>query len=223
MSFRIASCLAFCVALVVACVGPGSAPNQCESLGGACKTSTSQCGEFLPYTCNVGICCIPGPNSGPGPSATASGTSTSPAPGLDSSAPQSQGDSATAADTSVDTTVPNTQDSGATADSTMTQVDSSTDAAMPDQAAADTLVPDTQVADTNLPDTHVPDTSAPDTSAADTSADQCGGYASPTMTGPCSACSGHNCQPNGCFNGYWCDTTLIQCVPQTLVFCDSGF
>ncbi len=42
----------------------------------------------------------------------------------------------------------------------------------------------------------------------------CATYAPPATTAPCTACSpGPTCQPNGCFNGYYCDVSLPDCKP----------
>jgi hypothetical protein len=49
--------------------------------------------------------------------------------------------------------------------------------------------------------------------AADASA-SCASYADPTATAVCHACGSKPCQPNGCYNGYWCETTGLKCVPK---------
>jgi hypothetical protein len=41
----------------------------------------------------------------------------------------------------------------------------------------------------------------------------CTGHASPTASSVCNGCgTKHTCQPNGCYNGYWCDLTTTKCV-----------
>lgn len=39
----------------------------------------------------------------------------------------------------------------------------------------------------------------------------CMGYAPPSVTASCSACSSPPCQANGCYGGYWCDMTTSKC------------
>jgi hypothetical protein len=40
----------------------------------------------------------------------------------------------------------------------------------------------------------------------------CPGLASPTTAAPCSSCTGKpNCQPNGCFGGWWCNVATSRC------------
>jgi hypothetical protein len=40
----------------------------------------------------------------------------------------------------------------------------------------------------------------------------CTGWADPTASASCRACSAsQTCQPNGCYGGYWCDTTTTKC------------
>ena len=40
----------------------------------------------------------------------------------------------------------------------------------------------------------------------------CATFAAPATSATCSACSkGQTCQPNGCFNGYYCDTAVFDC------------
>ncbi len=41
----------------------------------------------------------------------------------------------------------------------------------------------------------------------------CDGFADPTTSAPCHACSGASCQHNGCFGGYFCDLSTLHCVP----------
>lgn len=41
----------------------------------------------------------------------------------------------------------------------------------------------------------------------------CDGFAFPTTSAPCHACSGASCQANGCFGGYFCDLATLHCVP----------
>ncbi len=39
----------------------------------------------------------------------------------------------------------------------------------------------------------------------------CPGLADPNTPAGCSSCSGKNCQPNGCYGGWWCDTNTSKC------------
>lgn len=43
-------------------------------------------------------------------------------------------------------------------------------------------------------------------------APSCEGYADPTTKAGCHACSGGDCQPNGCFGGWYCDLATTHCV-----------
>lgn len=57
------------------------------------------------------------------------------------------------------------------------------------------------------------DTSAP---PVVDSATACPGYALPSETAACKAClsSSPTCQPNGCFNGYYCNLSSDKCAPK---------
>ena len=49
--------------------------------------------------------------------------------------------------------------------------------------------------------------SAPDSAA-------CSGWAVPSVASGCHACSGgQSCQQNGCYGGYWCETSTMKCHP----------
>ena len=48
---------------------------------------------------------------------------------------------------------------------------------------------------------------------AQSDAGTCSGYAGPTTQSVCHACTSGNCQPNGCFGGYYCDLVTEHCVP----------
>jgi hypothetical protein len=55
---------------------------------------------------------------------------------------------------------------------------------------------------------------ASDATASDATVDgsTCGTLVGPSVTASCHACNpGPSCQPNGCYNGYWCDTSLSRC------------
>jgi hypothetical protein len=41
----------------------------------------------------------------------------------------------------------------------------------------------------------------------------CDGWAPPTTAAACHACGVGECQPNGCFGGFWCDVTQRRCHP----------
>ncbi len=45
------------------------------------------------------------------------------------------------------------------------------------------------------------------------SSDMCGTLAAPSVSAGCSSCSGSSssCQPNGCYGGWWCDTSTNRC------------
>jgi hypothetical protein len=66
----------------------------------------------------------------------------------------------------------------------------------------------------------VVDVGQPDTSQPAQSG--CAGYASPNSNAACHACSGGSCQPNGCYGGYWCDTSTNHCHASPPAGCDAG-
>ena len=39
----------------------------------------------------------------------------------------------------------------------------------------------------------------------------CGTLVAPSTKASCSSCSASNCQPNGCYGGWWCDTSTSKC------------
>ena len=39
----------------------------------------------------------------------------------------------------------------------------------------------------------------------------CGTLVAPSVTAHCHSCDAGNCQANGCYGGYWCDTTTNYC------------
>ncbi len=43
--------------------------------------------------------------------------------------------------------------------------------------------------------------------------ERCGDLVGPTVSAQCHACQAGSstCQPNGCYGGYWCDTTIRRC------------
>jgi hypothetical protein len=50
----------------------------------------------------------------------------------------------------------------------------------------------------------------------------CGGYALPNTTASCNAnCTVNNCNANGCYGTYWCDTSSNYCVAPVAT-CDAG-
>lgn len=58
-------------------------------------------------------------------------------------------------------------------------------------------------------DSPIPNDASPNAPSTDQG---CSGWADPTTTAGCHACtSSQSCQPNGCYNGYWCDTTTTKC------------
>ena len=48
---------------------------------------------------------------------------------------------------------------------------------------------------------------------ASVDATQCGNLVAPSVPANCRACDrdGGDCQPNGCYGGYWCDTIVTDC------------
>jgi hypothetical protein len=60
--------------------------------------------------------------------------------------------------------------------------------------------------------TQQPVTTLPEVDAAREAAPACTGYADPDTTATCHACSGGNCQANGCFGGYFCKLDTQKCV-----------
>jgi hypothetical protein len=48
---------------------------------------------------------------------------------------------------------------------------------------------------------------------AGSSSDMCGSLVGPTVSSTCSSCgsSSSSCQPNGCYGGWWCDTSTSRC------------
>src|SRR5438067_2630794 len=51
----------------------------------------------------------------------------------------------------------------------------------------------------------------------------CTVLAPPDTPADCSACGGSSCQPNGCYNGYWCNTSTSRCrTPPTTCGSDAG-
>jgi len=49
----------------------------------------------------------------------------------------------------------------------------------------------------------------------------CTGFAAPTTAASCNGCGDHTCQANGCYGGYWCDTTTSECTSASKVTCES--
>jgi len=49
-------------------------------------------------------------------------------------------------------------------------------------------------------------------SAQEDAAQACIGYADPQTSGSCHACTGSNCQANGCFGGWYCKLDTEKCV-----------
>lgn len=60
---------------------------------------------------------------------------------------------------------------------------------------------------------HARDASVTDVSVADVDIDAatCGPLVAPSVSATCRSCSGQSCQPNGCYGGYWCNTTTNRC------------
>ena len=59
------------------------------------------------------------------------------------------------------------------------------------------------------PDASTAEDATPEEDAA---TQTCNGYADPETTGTCHACSGGNCQVNGCFGGWYCKLDTQKCV-----------
>ena len=51
-----------------------------------------------------------------------------------------------------------------------------------------------------------------DVAAREDAAQACIGYADPQTSGSCHACTGSNCQANGCFGGWYCKLDTEKCV-----------
>ncbi len=53
------------------------------------------------------------------------------------------------------------------------------------------------------------------TGGADSGPTQCGNEVAPSVDATCNACdkTSADCQPNGCYGGYWCDTLGNHCEP----------
>lgn len=60
----------------------------------------------------------------------------------------------------------------------------------------------------------------PDAAAGGT----CGALVGPATAAGCASCKGQSCQANGCYGGWWCDTSTKKCVapPQTCAPTDAG-
>jgi hypothetical protein len=55
---------------------------------------------------------------------------------------------------------------------------------------------------------------AGDDASHDASSDAgCAGFAAPAMQAGCYACGTRPCQPNGCYNGYYCIIATSKCTP----------
>jgi hypothetical protein len=54
---------------------------------------------------------------------------------------------------------------------------------------------------------------APTTGDGGVPVDHCGTLVAPSVDGGCHACSASSsdCQANGCYGGYWCDTSSVDC------------
>jgi hypothetical protein len=57
--------------------------------------------------------------------------------------------------------------------------------------------------------------SAPPTGADGGPAEHCGALDAPQVPSTCRACEldAGDCQPNGCYGGYWCDAQKSDCAP----------
>jgi hypothetical protein len=53
-------------------------------------------------------------------------------------------------------------------------------------------------------------------SGTEGSSHDCPGYAAPSASAKCFACSGRHCQPNGCYNGYYCKLATQDCQPPSV-------
>jgi hypothetical protein len=218
--------------LAVACIGTNpSTRSACDLFGGVCVASVNQCMGSLPYACFSGdVCCD---SELPASDATVSAPVDSTTSSHPEAAVVSTPDATTSHDSGqgVDSGQPTTQDSGGggTPDSTasdapMTPVDSGTDtgtahdAGMPPADAHHDTGTDTgsQIADSGR--------------SAD-AAFLCGSYASPNEATlsfplgsiPCVVVCPNNCQPNGCYGGYFCHLTTGSCIkPSSVPACDGG-
>ncbi len=66
-----------------------------------------------------------------------------------------------------------------------------------------------------IPESECDDASGQDAGADGSPADgsSCASWAAPTTSAACHACADRPCQPNGCFNGWWCATGARTCHP----------
>ncbi|HEY2367144.1 MAG TPA: hypothetical protein VGH87_12200 [Polyangiaceae bacterium] len=81
----------------------------------------------------------------------------------------------------------------------------------PAQPASDPVATDDASAvETSAPIT-LPEPDA-STQEEDAATQTCTGYADPQTTGTCHACTGSNCQANGCFGGWYCKLDTQKCV-----------
>jgi len=90
------------------------------------------------------------------------------------------------------------------------------DSSLFDPAATTTTTTDPVATDAGVVETSAPVT-LPEADAAqeqveDAAAQTCAGYADPETTGSCHACTGSNCQANGCFGGWYCKLDTEKCV-----------
>lgn len=83
----------------------------------------------------------------------------------------------------------------------------------PAQPASDPVATDDASAvETSAPITLPEFDASTDDVAQQDAAPTCTGYADPTATGSCHACTGSNCQANGCFGGWYCKLDTEKCV-----------
>jgi len=225
MRVQLRSVIAFAVpvafAVALACTD-GPYDNECASLGGACVTSETECNGSLPFSCTVGVCCFPFPDSGI-PVTTPQPDASTPPPKVDATIPDatvSQDTGGPEVSTGDDTST--SGDDAAEEASMDSGDDTGTGDAGSDGATADGSAKD-GAADGPFKDAADHDGAVTDAAKSD-AAPMCAGYSPPTTVALCTAClpTDPACQLNGCFNGYYCKTTGLTCVAPSTVTCDAG-
>jgi hypothetical protein len=225
MRVQFRSVLAFAVpvavAVALACSG-GTYSNECAQFGGACVTSEATCNGTLPYSCAVGVCCTPFLDSGI-PVTTPQPDATTRPPKVDATIPDatvSQDTGGPEVSTGDDTST--SGDDAAEEASTDSGDDTGTGDAGSDGPTADGSAKD-GAADGPFKDAADHDGTVTDAGTSD-AAPTCAGFSPPTTVDLCTACLATDpaCQLNGCFNGFYCKTTSLTCVPPAQVKCDGG-
>jgi hypothetical protein len=222
MRVRIGALLAIgltvAVLVGIACTTGTYSDETCSSFGGACVTSSDQCGGSLPFPCTVGMCCVP--NGMPAPDAASLDVAVSSQTSPDSSS--SQPGAGRDASPRHDASASSAPDAGTAPDGGAGSLDaghppysSGTPEAGHDAGSGHH---DAGTADAGH------DAGSPrDAGRSEDAGAGCAAYAAPGTPAACTACtSSETCQANGCYGGYFCHTTTDRCVLPTSVVCDAG-